>query len=77
MKLLIKKKYFDEIKAGKKNLDFRDSHITFVCEETDEELFKKVVGVELVQRECLPEEYKELPFFKDDTVIVFDLGVFN
>jgi peptide subunit release factor 1 (eRF1) len=33
MKLSIKKKYFDEIKAGKKKIDFRDAHITFVCEE--------------------------------------------
>lgn len=73
MKLMIKKKYFDEIEAGNKNLEFRDAHITFVCEETNEQLKKKIVDVALASRNCLPEKYKSLPFFKDDNVIVFDL----
>lgn len=42
MKLKIKEKWFNEIKAGKKKLDYRDDHITFVCEETGEELRKKI-----------------------------------
>ena len=45
MKLPIKKKYFNLIKSGKKVIEFRDAHITFVCEETGETLRKDVVGV--------------------------------
>ena len=44
MKLPIKKEYFDEIKAGKKEVEWRDAHITFVCEETGEEVRKEVVS---------------------------------
>lgn len=43
MKLPIKKKYFDKIKSGKKMIEWRDAHITFVCEETGETLVKNVV----------------------------------
>ena len=42
MKLPIKKKYFDEIKIGIKKVEYRDAHITFVCEETGEELRKDI-----------------------------------
>ncbi|MCH8003926.1 MAG: hypothetical protein IH934_04830 [Nanoarchaeota archaeon] len=42
MKLLIKKKYFDQIKRNDKTIEYRDAHITFVCEETKEELRKDV-----------------------------------
>lgn len=44
MKLYIKKKYFDLIKAGKKTIDYRDAHITFICEETNEHLVKRVIS---------------------------------
>lgn len=47
MKLPIKKKYFDMIKKGTKIIEFRDAHITFVCEETGEELRKNVRGASL------------------------------
>lgn len=47
MKLPIKKKYFDEIKSGKKKFEYRDAHITFICEETSETLIKDVVDVQL------------------------------
>jgi len=30
MKLPIKKEYFDQIKSGKKYIEFRSAHITFV-----------------------------------------------
>ena len=41
MKLSIKKEYFDQIKAGVKRLEYRDAHITFVCEETGDDLIWK------------------------------------
>ena len=47
MKLPIKKKYFDEIKSGKKSHEFRDAHLTLICEETGEILKRKVIGVGL------------------------------
>ena len=50
MKLPIKKKYFDMIKAGDKNVEFRDSHITFICEETGETLRKEVNRVFLTRK---------------------------
>lgn len=47
MKLPIKKVYFDQIKEGKKKYEYRDAHITFVCEETGETLRKEVISVYL------------------------------
>jgi hypothetical protein len=49
MKLKIKKKYFDRIKAGSKTIDFRDAHITFVCEEDGEMLVKRVVHCDVIR----------------------------
>ncbi len=49
MKLSIKKKYFEQIKSGEKNIEYRDAHITFVCEGTGEELRRNVNKVELLQ----------------------------
>lgn len=49
MKLPIKKKYFNRIKSGSKIVEYRDAHITFVCEETGETLRKEVVGVRLIK----------------------------
>jgi len=51
MKLKIKKNYFDLIKSGIKDIDYRDAHITFVCEETGETLVKYIRDIKLVQRE--------------------------
>ncbi len=73
MKLPIKKKYFDRIKSGKKTVDFRDAHITFVCEETGEKLTKEVIGVEMMPYESLPKELKTSLMFGDSTVMVFKL----
>jgi ASC-1-like (ASCH) protein len=49
MKLPIKRKYFNKIKSGKKIVEYRDAHITFVCEETGETLRKEIVGVRLIR----------------------------
>ena len=69
MKLPIKKKYFDEIKSGKKRLEYRDAHITFICEETGEKIMKKVYGVSLCGRYGRFSDVCE-----DDAVIEFYLG---
>jgi len=73
MKLPIKKKYFDMIKAGDKNWEFRDSHITFVCEETGEMLCKDVNRVLLVRRNTINPELNDDGLFDDDILIAFQL----
>ena len=47
MKLPIKKKYFDLIKSGEKIVEYRDAHITFICEETKEELVCDVTSASI------------------------------
>ena len=42
MKLPIKKEYFDLIKNNEKTAEYRDAHITFICEESGEELRKDI-----------------------------------
>lgn len=68
MKLPIKKKYFDQIKSGEKTSDFRDAHITFVCEETGETLKKNVQGVYLFKNDG---RYPDV--LSDDWIIEFEL----
>ena len=74
MKLPIKKEYFDLIKSGKKKLEFRDAHITFVCEETGETLKKYVKAVDLCPKSIivcatgLPDK-----LFDDEKIITFTL----
>ena len=50
MKLPIKKKYFDKIKNGDKDVEWRDAHITLVCEETGETLRKEVTSIVLAKK---------------------------
>lgn len=56
MRLNIKKEYFDQIKKGKKKIDYRDAHITFVCLETGKEMKKQVVAVRIKSVKKLPVE---------------------
>ena len=69
MKLPIKKEWFDLIKSGIKNFEYRDAHITFVCEETGEELRKYVDGVKLVNNQNLIKSV-----FEDPILIEFSLS---
>jgi ASC-1-like (ASCH) protein len=70
MKLAIKKKYFEEIKAGRKHMEFRDAHITFICEKTGEKLVKKIVAAAVIKRP--PELYPDV--LSDDKIVAFELG---
>ena len=81
MKLPIKKKYFDMIKNGEKIVDYRDAHITFVCEETGETIRKSLIDAVLFPKKDL----KELPggkrileenpeMFEDDVLVAFLLS---
>ena len=69
MKLPIKKKYFDQIKSGHKTIEWRDAHITFICEETGEMLTKKVIFCKVM--EGIREEYPDV--LEDEKSIGFSL----
>jgi len=71
MKLPIKKKYFDEIKTGKKDVEFRDAHITFVCEETGETLKKDIKNVSMIKKAQLSTELYTSGMFDDESIICF------
>jgi hypothetical protein len=73
MKLPIKKKYFDAIKNGSKTIEYRDAHITFVCESTGRAMRKKVTGVCFTSFDMLPMWLKESGMFEDDLLIKFEL----
>jgi len=73
MKLLALKKYFDKIKAGEKKIDYRDAHITFVCEETGEELKKDIKSARIINKSKLPDELKKTKLFDDENIIAFEL----
>jgi ASC-1-like (ASCH) protein len=69
MKLPIKQKYFDKIKSGEKKIEFRDAHITFVCEETGEILVKFVRSCHVENRD--KDIYSDV--LSDERMIVFYL----
>jgi len=69
MKLPIKKKYFDAIKKGIKTVDYRDAHITFVCEETGELLRKEVIKCDVDHR---PKQFLN-DVLEDENMIVFHM----
>ncbi len=71
MKLPIKKKYFDMIKSGAKTREFREAHITFICEETGRTLKKKVFSSGMFYKKDLDKETQKI--FKEKDLIVFDL----
>lgn len=69
MKLPIKKEYFDKIKSGEKRFDYRDAHITFVCEETGETLRKEVVRAEVMRNDL----FNIQSILEEDYIIKFEL----
>jgi len=73
LKLIIKEKYFDAIKNGIKDFDYRDGHITFIClEKPEKQMCKEVIGVALINRDSsLCPEHDCL---HDKEIIRFHLG---
>ena len=59
MKLMIKKEFFDLIKAGLKRIEYRDAHITYICEETKEELVREVVMAVVHDKVSLPKDIRD------------------
>lgn len=74
MKLPIKHKYFQDIKSGKKEFEYREAHITFVDEETGETLTKRVTRVHLVLKEFAAHVTGNNGLFEDDKIIQFKLS---
>lgn len=71
IKLPIKKKWFDQIKNGRKTTEYREAHITFVCEETGETLRKEVRGMCITERALIPRSVKGV--IKEKYVMLFEL----
>ena len=73
MKLPIRHEYFELIKKGLKNAEYRDSHITFIDEETGEKITKPVIRADMVTKATAIRKtgFKE---FTDDFVLRFKLG---
>lgn len=80
MKLPIKKVWFDQIKDLKKPIEFRDAHVTLVCEETGEMLRADVTGVHLQSKAGTRDYFNNLSdkkfdaMFSDDRQIAFVLS---
>lgn len=70
MKLPIKKKYFDKIRYGAKDFELRDAHITFICEETGEQLVRDIETACVCRREAFAEGFDCL---QDDFVLFMKL----
>jgi len=75
MKLPVKKEFFDKINSSDKIAEYRDAHITFICEETGDQVVRKIVDVQMMPRFSLPPELRDRKdLFTDDYQIVFILG---
>ena len=61
------------MKQGKKDLEFRDAHITFVCEETGETLYRDVEWVDIIEKSRLEKRLQKSGLFDDDRIIMFKL----
>jgi hypothetical protein len=73
MRLPIKDKYFKEIKAGSKTVEWRDAHLTFVNESTGEEIRKEITSCNIAH--ITPDFRRMYPScFDDDYVVEFHIG---
>lgn len=73
MKVLINNEHFEEIKAGKRTVDYRDAHLTLVNEDTQEQLVKKVTETSIIPFDCMPRNLQKSGLFEDTTIIKFIL----
>lgn len=74
MKLPIKKEFFDQIVNGTKIIEFRDAHITFVCEGTGETHRMNVVSVKLLNINEIPSILQRAELLEDNVIIAFTLS---
>lgn len=75
MKLKAKPKYWNLINTGRKLVDYRDAHITFVNEETGKKCVRDVVDVKIISRRELPEDLRDnTVLFDDKRIVAFTLS---
>lgn len=60
MKLPIKKKFFEQIMENKKEYEYRDAHLTLICEETGEKLIVLVEKCDIIDRTDVPAKYRDV-----------------
>lgn len=79
MKLWISDKYFKRIQNKEKNIDWRDAHITFINEDTKEEMKIDVEAVVLADKKddksfiLNSVDAEDFKFFDDDKLMGFAL----
>ncbi len=73
MKLPINDRFFKQIKAGKKDWEYRDAHITFVNEKTGEHLRKDIKAVNLISKHMVTFDSEEEKCFDTEELIRFSL----
>ena len=73
MKLPIEDEYFKLIKYGRKKVEYRDSHITFINKKTKETLRKNVIAVKMIHKSEIPMSILKNIFFEDFNIIEFKL----
>lgn len=71
MKLPINHIYFQWLKNHKKQIEYRDAHITFIDEDTKEKLRINIIECFMTKKERLPRKIHHL--FEDDKIIAFVL----
>lgn len=76
MKLKAKPEYWRLIRSGKKLLDYRSAHITFVNTHDGRKYVRDVTGVYLIPFEELPVSLRgnTVLFDEGESVIVFELS---
>jgi len=77
MKLYVKDEYFEDIRSGKKKIEYREAHLTLVNIKTKEIIEKEITGAELIYNFDLPKELQNKPFLKQKEIISFYLGDCN
>jgi len=74
MRLYVEDEYFEDIRSGKKKIEYREAHLNLVNIKTKEILEKEITGVELIYNFELPKELQNKPFLKQKEIIAFYLG---
>lgn len=77
MKFKAKPEYFKAIKSGKKLIDYREAHGTFVNTETGEKVTRDITKVRMIKKNELPPELKDNTILfgdGDDWIIAFTLS---
>ena len=73
MKLPIKHEFFEKIKNGEKLTEYRDAHITFVDEQTQEILRKEIIFAGVLDRDLIKLSEEEKKILTEKRLVAFQL----